>query len=114
MNKLLKILSIAEFVLILVIIAFALVDNEKLPTAYVVKENQSTEKNDFKTLTKAVCEEKEEYRFCSDKLFIKCNGKEYAVDNFTDVACSSLKLNLSDIEVKGSGVFKKTENKRKV
>lgn len=92
------------------IIILTLVDNKQIPTAYAVKENPILEKSDFKILTKAVCEEKSEHIICQDRLFIKCNDKEYIInkdnlDNFT--GCNNIKLNLSNIKVNGSTLFKK-------
>ena len=92
------------------IIILTLVDNTQIPTAYAVKENPSLEKSEFKVLTKAVCEEKSEHIICQDRLFIKCNDKEYIIskdnlDNFT--GCNNIKLNFSNIKVNGSTLFKK-------
>ncbi len=106
----LKILIAAEFILILAIIALSLADTDEMPTAYAVKEMPGIEKSSFRLLTKAVCEEKGEEIFCSDELFIKCNGKELIVaknnmENFTE--CGGAALNLSDNEVIGGAVFEK-------
>ena len=108
MKKLLKILIGIEFILILIIIALGFIDGKKMPTAYAVKE--VPEKINLKLITKAVCEEKDEHIFCHDKLFIKCDGKEIFIeenklDNFTE--CRNIRINLSDIKVKGSAKFKR-------
>ena len=110
LNKILKILFLIEFVLIALIVALFFVDNQEIPTAFAIKENSSIEKTNFKTFTKAVCEEKSEHIICQDKLFIKCNGKEYPVSNEPIgelVECNKIKLNLSDIRAKGNTEFKK-------
>ena len=109
LNKILKILFLIEFVLIALIVALFFVDNQEIPTAFAIKENSSIEKTNFKTFTKAVCEEKSEHIICQDKLFIKCNGKEYLVndDNLHNFTACNLKLNLSDIKVTGSAIFRK-------
>lgn len=109
LNKMLKILFAIEFILILAIIALAFIESNEAPTAYAVKEIQSAQKNGFKLLTKAVCEEKSDHTFCHDEIFIKCNGKEYLINennskNFTE--CST-KLDLLDIKVSGHAVFTK-------
>ena len=109
MNKILKILFAVEFILILVIIALALIDNKRIPTGYVVKEIPVEEKSDFKILTKAVCEEKSEHILCRDELFVKCDDKEYMISNSLDsfIECNNIKLNLSEIMVNGSTKFRK-------
>ena len=112
MNKILKILFAVEFILILAIIVLSLVNSGEIPTAYAVKEiqseNSTVEKAKFKVLTRAVCEEKSEHIFCHDELFIKCNGNEYLINNKYNITeCNGIKLNLSDIEVNGSTIFKK-------
>lgn len=110
MNKLPKILIIVEFILIIAIIALALIDNKEV-TGYAVLENAGKEKTDFKLFTKAVCEEKDEHLFCRDELLMKCNDKEYIIrEEFGDIIeCNSIKLNLSNINVKGDGIFQKDE-----
>ena len=109
LNKLLKVLFAIEFILILVIIALALIDNKRIPTGYVVKEIPVEEKSDFKILTKAVSEEKSEHIFCHDELFVKCDDKEYMISNSLDsfIECNNIKLNLSEIMVNGSTKFRK-------
>lgn len=98
-----------EIFLILLIAALTLIENQEMPTAYAVKENQNAENNNFSILTKAVCEEKDEHIFCSDKLFVICNEKELIVDedlrNFK--GCNNLSLNLSYVSVKGDVMFRK-------
>lgn len=110
MDKLPKILIIAEFIIIIAIIALALIDDKEV-TGYVVLDNTSTEKTDFKILTKAVCEEKDEHMLCRDELFAKCNDEENIVKKEVGdiVECNNIKLNLSDVEVSGDGIFKKDE-----
>ena len=108
--KMLKILIAAEFILISAIIVLSLVDSDKMPTAYAVKEIEKMENSRFKLFTKAVCEEKSEHISCSDELFIECDGKEHIVSNhklanFTE--CGNTPLNLSDNKVIGSAVFEK-------
>ena len=111
-GKLIKILFIVEFVLIVAIIALALINNKEA-TGYAVKDsknNISFEKNDFKIITKAVCEERDEHIFCHDELFVKCDDKEYIIGNDSLnnlIECNNIKLNLSDAEVKGDGIFEK-------
>jgi len=111
LKKFIKILFVIEFILILTIIILTLTDNlnNKIPTAYAVKENHSIEKADFKVFTRAVCEEKTEHISCRDELFVKCNGKEYMARenlyNFTD--CKNIKLNLSNAKVSGHTTFEK-------
>lgn len=107
LNKILKILFAIEFILILIIIVLFFIDDEKIPTAYAVKENLSI-KTEFKAYTKAVCEEKPDHVFCRDVLFVRCNSQEYVVDdleNFTK--CDNLKLNLSDAKVTGYAILRK-------
>ena len=108
-NKSLKILFGIEFILILVVIVLALIDNKSTPTAFVVKEIQDTEKNDFKISTKAVCENISDHIFCHDELFVSCNGEEYIItnDNLENFTCNDIKLNLSDAKINGSTVFRK-------
>ena len=106
----LKILIAAEFILISAVIVLSVIDSDKMPTGYAVKEIENIENSSFKLVTKAVCEEKAEQVFCSDELFIKCNGKEHIVrkhniDKFTE--CSNMTLNLSDAGVIGDAVFEK-------
>lgn len=108
--KILKMLIAAEFILISAILVLSMIDNNEMPTAYAVKEIENVENSRFKLLTKAVCEEKVGQIFCSDELFIKCDGKEHIVrehniDNFTE--CGNMTLNLSDAKVIGSAVFGK-------
>ena len=110
-GKLIKVLFIVEFVLIVAIIALALIDNKEA-TGYAVKDsknNISFEKNDFKIITKAVCEERDEHIFCHDELFVKCDDKEYMISNSSDsfIECNNIKLNLSEIMVNGSTKFSK-------
>jgi len=108
LNKSLKVLIAIEFVLIVVIIALALIDNQEI-TGYVVKEPR-IEETEFKILTKAVCEERDKHIFCHDELFVKCNDKEYAISNDSLnnlIECNNIKLNLSDAKVKGDGIFEK-------
>ena len=95
-----------EIILILIIIA--LNDDEKTATAYVVKE--IPKEIEFKTFTKAICEERNDHLFCRDELFVKCNDKEYAISNDSLnnlIECNNIKLNLSYTKVNASGVFKK-------
>ena len=109
LNKVLKILLTIEFILIIAIIVFALINNKEI-TGYAVKDNLSIEETDFKILTKAVCEERDEHIFCHDELFVKCNDKEYAISNDSLnnlIECNNIKLNLSDAKVKGDGFFVK-------
>ena len=110
LNKSLKVLIAIEFILIVAIVALTLINNQEIPTGYAVKENPSVEKIDFKILTKAVCEEKDEHIFCSDELFIRCDNEEYLVSNYSSesfIGCGNLKLNLSDIKINGSTKFEK-------
>src|SRR3989338_2793997 len=104
-DKLLKALFAVELILILIVVALAIADNknQELPTAYVAK-NPSIENISFRLLTKAVCEEKAEHTVCHDKLFIKCNDKEYIVNDDLNkiVECNNIKLNLSGIAVNGT------------
>ncbi len=125
MNKLLKILFIIEFLLIFAIVTLSFIDNQKIPTAYVVKDIEKEDshiKTNFKLLTKAVCEETSKnirfsvhkksegfsnesgYIFCRDELFVKCDGKEYIVgeNNLENFTVCNTKLNLSSFKVNGS------------
>jgi len=95
-----------ELVLLVLILVVFSIDAEKMPTGYVVKENPIAEKTNFRTLTKAVCEEKSSNVVCNDMLFAECNGKEFIVNNNENFTCDELKLNLSEVSVKGHGVFK--------
>lgn len=107
LDKTIKILLAAEFILITSVIFLSLADSKEIPTAYAVKEN-SNGNTDFKIFTKAVCEEKTEHMFCNDILFVKCNGKEFVIGNNSDnFKCNDLTINLSGYNVNGSGVFKK-------
>ena len=99
-SKNLKILFVFELILLILIAALFLTDNQKIPTAYAVKEITSAEKTDFKVLTKAVCENKSDHIFCRDELFVSCNGKEYIVsENKSNdfIECDNIKIKLSDI-----------------
>ena len=96
-----------EIILILIIIVLALNDDKKTITAYVIKETLK-EKTDFKTFTKAVCEEGAGYLLCHDELFVKCDEKEYLVDNSNNlIECGNIKINLSELNVNGSTKFRK-------
>ena len=110
MNNLLKALFAVELVLILIAVALAIADdkNQELPTAYAVK-NPGIENISFRLLTKAVCEEKFEHTICHDELFIKCGDVEYIIDDNLNniVECNNIKLNLSDVVVNGTTMFKK-------
>ena len=109
LNKSLKVLIAIEFVLIVAIIALALIDNKEI-TGYAVKENPSVEKTNFKILTKAICEERDNHIFCHDELFVKCDDKEYIISNDSlnsIIECNNIKLNLSDTKVKGDGIFER-------
>mgnify|MGYP001600606152 FL=1 len=106
----LKILIAAEFILISAVLVLSMMECNEMPTAYAVKEIENRENSSFKLFIKAVCEEKAEHIFCSDELFIECNGKELIVtknnmENFAE--CGGAALNLSDNEVIGSAVFEK-------
>ena len=112
MKKILKALVAAEFILILAIIGLNLTDAKKMPAAYAVKEIPAMKKNNFKILTKAVCNEEAEHIFCRDGLFIRCNGKEFAInENYTDnlTECKA-KLDLSGIMASGTSEFRKDWN----
>ncbi len=104
--KILKILFAIELVLLFLIIVLFFNDNQEIPTAYVVKE--IPKEIDFKTFTKAICEEKSDYLICHDELFVKCNEKEYKIKNNSNlVECDGVKINLSELKVNGSTKFRK-------
>ena len=112
MKKIFKALVAIEFILISAIIGLNLADAKKIPTAYAVKETPAMEKNNFRILTKAVCNERAEHVFCHDELFIRCNNKEFIInENYTDnlTECKA-KLNLSGIMVSGASKFRKDWN----
>ena len=110
MNKLLKTLFAIEFILILAIVILAFIDdNQKIPTAYAIKENINTENTSFKVMTKAVCGNKSKNIFCHDELFAECNGDEHLIskDNPDDfIECGNIRIRLSDI-ANGSTKLKK-------
>lgn len=58
---------------------------------------------EFKTFTSAVCEEKNDLRYCKDELFIDCNGKISKAKDVTE--CNGFKLN--NQKVTGFAVFEK-------
>lgn len=111
LSKILKILFALEFILILIISLLFLIENQKI-TGYVVKENDienvnGVVDNDFKLLTKAVCEEKSGHLFCNDKLFVRCKNEEYVIEkNANNFNCSNIIINFSEIKVTGHGVFR--------
>ncbi len=105
-DKFLKALFIIEFILLSLILILFFNDNQEIPTAYVVKE--IPKEIDFKTFTKAVCEERADYLLCRDELFVKCNEKEYKIENNSNlIECGNIKINLSDLKVNGSTKFRK-------
>ena len=112
MKKILKVLVAVEFILILAIIGLNLTDAKKMPTAYAVKVGSSLEKNNFKMSTKAVCNEKAEHIFCHDELFLRCNNKEFVInEDYTDnLTECNVNLNLSHIMVNGASEFRKDWN----
>lgn len=110
MEKLLKMLVMAEFILVLAVIALTLIDGKKTnAAAFVVKENPGIEDIRFKITTRAVCEEKPEHIFCHDELLIKCNDAEYLLNNNSpdSIECNNIKINLSDIKSNGKNQFRK-------
>ena len=101
-----NLIALFVFGLALLILTIALfsTNNQKIPTAYAVKEisnkNSSIEKNDFRISTKAVCENKSNYVSCRDELFIRCNGEENIIqkNNSGDfIECNNVRIKLSDI-----------------
>lgn len=63
-----------------------------------------TPKNNFQfnTFTSAVCEEKDNLRYCRDELFVNCNGKILKADETKD--CNGFKI---ENKVTGFAVFDK-------
>ena len=104
LSKNLRVLFMFGVALLILIIALFSTNNQKIPTAYAVKEisnkNSTIEKSDFKILTKAVCENKSSYVLCHDELFIRCNGREYINPENNSgefIECNNVRIKLSDI-----------------
>lgn len=104
--KLLPTLIAIEITLILAIFALSSFEKQNIPTAYVVKETPG--KQDFKLITKAVCEQKSEHIVCSDKLFAICNGTEHLVDesNLNFSVCNNT-MRIDDTKVTGNVILDK-------
>ena len=64
---------------------------------------QDSKNIEFKTFTSAVCEHKGDLVYCSDELFVDCNGKISKADEVRE--CNGFKLNSQ--EVTGFAVFDK-------
>ena len=58
---------------------------------------------EFKTFTSAVCEEKNEFVYCRDELFVNCNGKISKSGEIEE--CNG--INIDNFKVTGSAVFEK-------
>lgn len=59
--------------------------------------------SDFSAFTSAVCEDKKDFVYCKDELFVNCNGK---ISKAVDVAeCNGLRLDMP--KVNGFAVFDK-------
>lgn len=75
-NKIICILLILALIVLLFIL---ILNKEKIMTAFVI--------NDFKVGVFAICEEKEDYIYCKDKVFASCNKNlVYVKENF--VTCN--------------------------
>ena len=58
---------------------------------------------EFKTFTSAVCEEKNEFVYCKDELFVNCNGKISKAGEIEE--CNG--INLDGFKATGFAVFGK-------
>lgn len=90
------------FLLVLVVIASLSVVaiNLKNNKVEAKKESKSFE---FSAFTSAVCENKENFVYCKDEVFVNCNGK---ISKATDVAeCDGMKIDVP--KVTGFAVFEK-------
>ena len=107
LGKILTVLISVEFFLVLAIIAMSSSESKRLATAYVVRESEAAQKQDFKILTRAVCEEESGNVACHDRLFVQCNGKEYLVKDGAYAVCDNTRLDLSGLAANGSAKFRK-------
>ena len=69
-----------------------------------IKEDENAKNNfGFSTFTSAICEDKNDFVYCKDELFVNCNGKiSKAIDV---VECNGIKMNAP--KVTGFAVFEK-------
>ena len=63
---------------------------------------QDSKSIQFKTFTSAVCEEKNDLRYCMDVLFVNCNGKISKASEVQD--CNGFRI---DNKVTGFAVFER-------
>ena len=63
---------------------------------------QDSKRIEFKTFTSAVCEEKNDLRYCRDVLFVNCNGKLSKASEIKE--CNEFKV---DNQVTGFAVLEK-------
>ena len=103
--------SLSIFLGLLIIVSIPLVlsiKNSVSVTGMIIAEN-AKEIPEFKTYTKAVCEEKNDFIFCQDELFANCNGYEFKLPRGEriPVRCGTLLFELPENEVDGDGIFGK-------
>jgi len=92
-NKNKAILAILAIALVISIIAYFVIPTF---TLYASKENNSINEDSVKLGTFAVCEDKEGYTFCKDKLFASCNGVLLEL-NDSIFYCNGNKYNASNL-----------------
>ena len=63
---------------------------------------QDSKSIEFKTFTSAVCEEKNNLKYCKDELFVNCNGKLSEASEIKE--CNGFKV---DNRVSGFAVFER-------
>lgn len=63
---------------------------------------QDSKSIEFRTFTSAVCEEKNDLRYCRDELFVNCNGKISKASEIKE--CNGFKV---DNQVNGFAVLEK-------
>ena len=66
-------------------------------------KKENNEQLEFSTFTSAVCENKEDFVYCKDEIFVNCNGN---ISKAIDVAeCNGIRLDVP--EASGFAVFEK-------
>ena len=94
MEKLDKLLLFAASTILVLAVLFLLSAPEL--TGFAVQDSASQEK--IKIATFAVCEEKENYTFCKDKLYASCNREAIEVVNGT-FDCNGKIYNASELNL---------------
>ncbi len=87
------ILAILSITIVLTVIAYLAIPTL---TAFASKENNSTNEDSVKLATFAICESKEGYTFCKDKLFASCNQVPLEI-NDSIFYCNGKKHNASNL-----------------